>query len=183
MSPWVVRNWYTLHAFVPLRANLGAEIFQSALPDNHGLPWGAALPLAENHPAFQRYARLGEVEFSKEQGARGMAMIRADEGLFVRRTIRRVYFFWFNAPHPEGHRLEEFLRILNFSFVSVGGILGLFLALRRGVFGAWLFFWALFLVPLIYYAITVQARFRHPLEPILTVLVVYLFQSAEPRRA
>jgi hypothetical protein len=27
--------------------------------------------------------------------------------------------------------------------------------------------------------VTVQARFRHPLEPVMTVLIVYLFQSAE----
>jgi hypothetical protein len=36
-------------------------------------------------------------------------------------------------------------------------------------------------LPLIYYAITVQARFRHPLEPLITIFSVFLFQSARPR--
>ena len=31
-------------------------------------------------------------------------------------------------------------------------------------------------------AVTVQARFRHVLEPVICVLGVYLFQSVTPRR-
>jgi hypothetical protein len=61
----------------------------------------------------------------------------------------------------------------------VGALLGLWLALKRRIPGAWLFFWMFAVVPLVYYAVTVQARFRHPLEPVMTVLIVYLFQSAE----
>jgi hypothetical protein len=38
------------------------------------------------------------------------------------------------------------------------------------------------MVPLTYYFITVQARFRHPLEPIMTILAVFLFQSATKRQ-
>jgi hypothetical protein len=37
------------------------------------------------------------------------------------------------------------------------------------------------LVPLPYYLVTVQARFRHPLEPLIAILGVYLFRSAEKR--
>jgi hypothetical protein len=39
------------------------------------------------------------------------------------------------------------------------------------------------LVPLVYYAVTVQPRFRHPLEPLMAICAVYLFRSTEPRRA
>jgi hypothetical protein len=34
------------------------------------------------------------------------------------------------------------------------------------------------LLPVSYYLVTVHARFRHPLEPLITVLGVYLFQAA-----
>jgi hypothetical protein len=37
-------------------------------------------------------------------------------------------------------------------------------------------------LPITYYFITVQARFRHTLEPIITILAVFLFQSATLRR-
>jgi hypothetical protein len=53
------------------------------------------------------------------------------------------------------------------------------LALKHHVPGAVLFAWAFFLLPLVYYFVTVHARFRHPLEPLIAILGVYLFQSAE----
>ncbi|HEU4983242.1 MAG TPA: hypothetical protein VFT88_11225, partial [Acidobacteriaceae bacterium] len=46
---------------------------------------------------------------------------------------------------------------------------------------AGLFAWAFALVPLTYYLVTANARFRHPLEPLIAIFTVYLFQAAEPR--
>jgi hypothetical protein len=59
------------------------------------------------------------------------------------------------------------------------GVLGGVLAWRRRRPAAGLYMLALLTVPVPYYAVIVLARFRHPLEPLLTVLAVYLFQSAE----
>jgi hypothetical protein len=36
-------------------------------------------------------------------------------------------------------------------------------------------------MPVPYYLLTVQARFRHPIEPLIAVLAVYLFRSVESR--
>ncbi len=180
LTPWVVRNERVFHAFIPLRANFGAELYESVLPSNSGFPWGGTLPLAEADPVFQRYERLGEVAFSKQQGERAKQFIRQDPTLFVRHAFLRVFFFWVSVPHPvEKTVLIEATREANYAFLSLSGILGLALAIRNRIPGAWLFFWAFALFPLLYYLITVQARFRHPLEPIITVLTVYLFQSAE----
>jgi hypothetical protein len=74
------------------------------------------------------------------------------------------------------------MRLTNFCFFSISGWLGLVLALRRRVAGAWLFFWAFAMIPFLYYFVTVQARFRHPLEPLICVLTVYVFQSADRTR-
>ncbi|WP_232298752.1 ArnT family glycosyltransferase [Granulicella tundricola] len=180
LAPWVARNWYTFHAFIPMRANLGAELYQSVLQTNDGFPWGGTLSLAEADPEFQRYEHMGEVAFSKAQGERAKEIIRRDPRTFARHAALRVFFFWVSVPHPvEKSVFIEATREANYAFLSLAGLLGLALALHRRVPGAWLFFWAFALFPLIYYFITVQARFRHPLEPIITVLAVYLFQSAE----
>ena len=45
-----------------------------------------------------------------------------------------------------------------------------------------MYFWAFAAIPFIYYFITVQARFRHPLEPLICILSVYLVQSADRTR-
>ncbi len=179
-SPWVVRNWFAFHALIPLRANFGAELFKSVQPGSQAFPWGAALPLVETQPEFRRYVRLGEVEYSKEQGVRAKEMIRANPRQFVDYSLRRIYYFWAGVPHAvDKSVLVEAGREMNYAFASVGALLGLWLALKRRIPGAWLFFWMFAVVPLVYYAVTVQARFRHPLEPVMTVLIVYLFQSAE----
>ena len=182
LAPWIVRNWTVFHTFIPMRSNLGAELYQSVLPSNEGFPWGTTLPLNANAPEMVRYRALGEIAYSRLQGDRAKAWIASNKPQFLRWTLKRVYFFWFGVAHPTERGFwspaGEAFRQLNYGFVSVGALLGLALMWRNKCPGSWLFFWMFLLIPITFYAITVQARFRHPLEPVMTVLVVYLFQSA-----
>ncbi|GAC1422202.1 MAG: hypothetical protein NVSMB62_17730 [Acidobacteriaceae bacterium] len=185
ISPWVIRNWYAFHAFVPMRTNFGAELYESADPLNQGFPNVATLPLAQAAPQFQRYRRLGELAYSHEQGLRARALIHAHPALFAAHAAKRVYFFWISVPHPAEKPaaiFAEALRRVDYAFLSLAGLLGLALALHRRRPAAPLLAWAFLLLPLIYYFVTVQARFRHPLEPLITILAVYLFQSADRTR-
>ena len=54
--------------------------------------------------------------------------------------------------------------------------------LRRRVEGAGLFALIFVLLPLPYYLVTVQPRFRHPMEPLIAVLAVFLFRSTEQKQ-
>jgi hypothetical protein len=182
MTPWVWRNERVLHAFVPTRSNLGVEVYTSTLEQHHALPWGTAMPLWPGDPQFKLYVAMGEVKFSAMRGAQAKARILARPGRFLRYTLDRFLFFWEGTPHsPERHPAQEYLRQLSYSFISLSGLLGLGLMLRRRVEGAGLFALIFVLVPLPYYLVTVQARFRHPLEPLLAVLAVYLFRSTGSR--
>ena len=183
VTPWVIRNQHVFHAFVPLRGNFGAELYMSALPSHEGFPWGTDIPISGGSHELRRYAELGEVAYSRMQGKRARAMIAADRGRFAREILLRFQFYWAGVPHPYDHGvLNEFVRQLNYSFLSVAGLLGLALSLHRRVPAAGLFAAAFVVLPLIYYLVTVQARFRHPLEPLITILAVYLFRSADPTR-
>jgi hypothetical protein len=184
VSPWILRNYSVFRAFVPLRSNFGAELYESAQLENEGFPTMATLPHAEASPDFQRYKRLGELAYSRKQGDRAWAIIHAHPGIFTAHIFKRVWFFWVSVPHPVDGTLKsllsEWARELSYAFLSLSGLLGLALALRNRLPAAWLFLWAFGIYPLLYYAVTVQARFRHPLEPIICVLSVYLFRSAKP---
>ncbi|HEV2645982.1 MAG TPA: hypothetical protein VGU46_06415 [Acidobacteriaceae bacterium] len=183
ISPWVARSWIAFHAFVPMRSNFGAELYQATIFSNDGFPLRATLQMAETQPEFQRYKRMGEVAYSRQQGEIAKARIRAHPDLFAKNTFRRVYYFWAGVPHPTDSGVwVEAGRLLNFCFFSVSGMLGLTLAIRRRVPGAWLFLWAFAICPFVYYFVTVQARFRHPLEPVVCILSVYLFRSADRTR-
>ncbi|MGC2298200.1 MAG: glycosyltransferase family 39 protein [Acidobacteriaceae bacterium] len=179
LAPWTYRNWRVFHQFIPIRANFGAELYLGNGPGATGLL------MEYNHPfqapdQLRLYSQMGELAYVKMRGEMAKRIIRADPGRFVMLCLRRVYYFWFSVPHPgdEGF-VNEYGRNLNYQFTSIVGLLGLALALRRQVPAARLFFWAFLLLPLTYYFVTVHARFRHPLEPLITILGVYLFQSAE----
>ena len=133
---------------------------------------------------LRSYASLGELRYVAQRGALAKAFISAHPAHFVADVARRIDFFWISVPHPtdEGW-LNEFGRTLNFAFLSIAGLMGLALALRRSIPAAGLFAWAFLLLPIPYYLVTVHARFRHPLEPVICILIVNLFQSAElPKR-
>jgi 4-amino-4-deoxy-L-arabinose transferase-like glycosyltransferase len=179
IAPWTIRNWQAFHAFIPLRGNLGAELYMGNGPGSNGL-------LMEYYHPFQSpeqlrlYASLGEVRYVAQRGALARAYIAAHPAHFAANVVRRIFFFWIGVPHPSDEAwYNEAGRTLNFAFLSVAGLLGLALALRRRIPAAGLFAWAFLLLPIPYYLITVHARFRHPLEPLICILAVYLFQSAE----
>ena len=126
------------------------------------------------------YASLGEVRYVAMRGAAAKAFIAAHPAHFAADVARRIFFFWAGVPHPSDEAwYNEAGRTLNFAFLSVAGLFGLGLALRRRIPAAGLFAWAFLLLPIPYYLVTVHARFRHPLEPLICILAVYLFQSAE----
>jgi hypothetical protein len=181
LAPWEMRNYAVFHRFIPIRGNLGAE---AALGNG---PGASGFLMEYNHPEqatdqLHLYAQLGEVRYVEMRGKLASDTIHADAMLFLKNCIKRVYFFWVSVP-SDNRWPTELPRTLNFSFISLSGLLGLALALHRRIPAAWLFAWAFLLLPVPYYLVTAHARFRHPLEPLITVLAVFLFQSAERRRA
>jgi hypothetical protein len=177
LAPWTWRNWQVFHAFVPIRSNFGAELWVHNGPEDNGFPRGIVV---FSQTELRSYAGIGEIAYVRERGEWAKEYIRSHPGRFLRLTLERVDWFWMNLPHPlEDHPFTEAVREATFGFLSVTGWLGLILAIRRGIPGAWLFAAAFVLIPVTYYFVTVGARFRHPLEPLLVMLSVYLFASAK----
>ncbi len=176
--PWLVRDALVFHRFIPMRTNFGAEFSMGNNPSLEGTVIGSPVALAYEEAQLDR---MGEVQYSKMRGRKAMEWIRRNPGGFLALSVRRFYYFWADVPHAvdRGKAWTEYLRGLNFQFASIVGVLGLILALRRRVPGAVLFAMAFAVIPFVYYFVFVQARFRHPLEPLIVILGVYLFQSAE----
>jgi len=181
IAPWTLRNARAFHTFIPLRGNFGAELCLGNGPGSKGLLMEYDHPF-QSPEQLRLYAGLGEVRYVTRRGALAKAYIAADPRHFAADIARRVDFFWVSVPHPADDLwYVEAGRVLNFAFISLAGLLGLALALARRVPAAGLFAWAFVLLPIPYYLVTVHARFRHPLEPLISILAVYLFQSAHPR--
>ena len=182
VTPWTIRNAQVFHTFIPLRGNLGVELMLGNGPGSNGLL------MEYNHPfqdaiQLRQYAAMGEVRYVAMRGAMAKDYMRAHPAHLVADSLKRVFFFWASVPHPADHAwIVEYGRVFSFSLISLCGLLGLALAMARRIPGAGLFFWAFLLLPIAYYFVTVHARFRHPLEPLICVLGAYLFQSADRTR-
>jgi hypothetical protein len=181
LMPWEIRNYRVFHAFVPIRGNLGVETYLGNGPGSNGMVMVYDHPnIATNQLVL--YREMGEIRYAKVRGELARAYIVSNPGHFIANTVKRIYFFWVSVPSDVPWAIE-LPRILSYSILSFAGLLGLGLALWHRAPASGLFAWIFLLLPLPYYTVFVQARFRHPLEPIITILAVYLFQSATPRTA
>jgi hypothetical protein len=182
LAPWVARNERVMHAPVLTRDNFGVELYESTLERNEGLPWGTSVPLWTGDPEYKQYVRMGELAFVKMRGDEAKERIKARPRRIATWTLDRFLYFWDGTPHAaNGHLANEFLRQLSYSFLSLCGLLGLAWMLKRRIEGAGLFALIFALLPLPYYLVTVQPRFRHPMEPLIAVLAVFLFRSTEQK--
>jgi len=179
-APWAIRNAIVFHAFVPFRSNFGAELYLGNGPGATGLLMEYNQP-GEAPEQLALYRQMGELAYTRWRSQQAAAIIRADLPRFANLCIRRIYFFWFGVPNPSGKPGTDFARALNYGFTSLAGLMGLALALKRRIPAAGLFAAAFLLIPALYYAVASTARFRHQLEPLITLLGVYLFQQAERR--
>ena len=180
IAPWTLRNQQIFHAFVPFRSNFGAELYLGNGPGANGFL------MEYDHPnlsaeQYRLYVQMGEVSYTAWRGRLVGQLIRSYPVRFARLCLLRADFYWFGVPNPSGHPASDFGRALNYGFASCAGLLGLVLALRRRIPAAGLFAAAFLVLPVAYYIVTAHARFRHPLEPLITMLGVYLFQQAETR--
>jgi hypothetical protein len=180
-APWVIRNEQVFHAFIPTRGNFGAEAAVAWAPESMGFPWGATVPTLEAAPEHQLYAQMGELAYVRMKGQLANHWARQNPAHFWRMVLLRIYMFWASVPHTaSGHPAAENVREVGHCFGSIAGLLGLALALRRRLPAAGLFTCAVVLLPIVYYFVTVGSRFRNPMEPFFCVLVVYLFEQAQP---
>jgi 4-amino-4-deoxy-L-arabinose transferase-like glycosyltransferase len=180
VAPWSWRNQQVFHTFVPFRTNFGAELYLGNGPGANGFLMQYEHPTVSVQQ-FELYKQMGELRYSQWRGAEAKAAIRADLPHFFRLCLTRVYFYWFGVTNPGSRLMNDLGRGLNFGFASCAGLIGVCLALRRRIPGVGLMAAAFLLLPAAYYLIEVHARFRHPLEPLITLLSVWLFQQAQLR--
>jgi len=182
IMPWLVRDYEVMGHFVLIRDNAGNEL------------WIGNNPLAEGqyvlayHPSWNdrvlaKYERMGEWEFCAEQGRRARHWIAQNPERFAVITLRRVWFFWNGLPRLSKYEWLADTKNSHILLLSVVGIWGLLLALKRRVHGVFLFATLLVFYPLVYYICFPEPRYRHPIDPELIILGVYLVSEARPRTA
>lgn len=181
ITPWLVRDYRVFGQFLLIRSNFGEELRLGNGPGADGT-WMEYLHPTQDAAEMQRYQEMGEMAYVAVRKQEALAFIRADYSRFFWLDVKRFIYFWAGAPRPGHTALVDTLKNSLFLASSVLALWGLSRALRKRQPGAWLFLWLVLLVPAVYYFTFVQARYRHPIEPELTILAVYLLLEAGQRK-
>ncbi len=181
IAPWTARNYRVFGKFVPLRGNFGAEFRMGNGPDANGL-WLFYLHPVKNEIEFDHYRRMGEPAYVKSRLHEALVYIKAHPGQFAATSGKRFIYFWYGTPRTQEGAAVYWLRNLLFFGSSLIAFLGLLLCIKRREHGGLLFTWLLLSVPLVYYMTYPLPRYRHPIEPEMLILGVYLFQQADGKR-
>jgi|HubBroStandDraft_3_1064219.scaffolds.fasta_scaffold33835_2 4-amino-4-deoxy-L-arabinose transferase-like glycosyltransferase len=178
ITPWLVRNYRVFGQPVFIRSNFGAELRLGNGPGADGT-WMDYLHPTKDVYEMRRYQELGELAYVSERKREAMEYIREDYARFTGLSLKRFIYFWGGVPKPGENPVMAFFRKSLFAASSLLAFWGLGRALNKHKPGAWLFFWLILSYPLVYYFLFPHPRYRHPIEPELGILMLYVISEAE----
>jgi hypothetical protein len=168
-APWPIRNAYDFHAFIPLRSTVGLEMYMGNRPGATGRLDESLFPMI-NRAEFASYVSKGEVAYTNGQSVQAWKYIRANPGVFVKLSLRRIYRFWAGTGNVDGPAIYEVHALLT---TILGGV-GLVLLWRNRMRAfAVLMALPLLLFPFPYYITHAEFRYRLNIDPVLTILAAY----------
>jgi 4-amino-4-deoxy-L-arabinose transferase-like glycosyltransferase len=182
ITPWLVRNYQTFGKFIFIRDNFGAEL---RLGNGPGADGTLMLYLDATHDvyAMRQFQAMGELPYIAMRRQQAVAYIRADYARFAKLCVRRYVYFW--AGPPKDTQPWWMGEAKNSLFLAASALMlwGLGRALRLRRPGAWLLFWLVLLYPAMYYFVYAIPRYRHPIEPEMTILAIFLLTEAGKKTA
>jgi 4-amino-4-deoxy-L-arabinose transferase-like glycosyltransferase len=167
IAPWIARNEAVFHRLIFVRGNFWFEMSLSNFHTSTGEAWSGLHP-AKNPRVLNLYMAKGEPEFFDAAKSKVAGFVRTYPDEFLNLTATRVADFW------DGGELMYETRSLVLqpwmvALTSLLAFAGLILAAIRQ--RAWtLYAWLFVLFPLPYYLTSTNARYRHPIEPMMVVL-------------
>ncbi len=172
--PWTVRNYMVFHRLIPLRSNLPLELYIGS--NENYAPRAVWPPKITKERELVRYFHMGEVPFMDEEKRKALAFMRAYPGIEVKLIAERFVAFWTGLVNPWQAFLTAdslLVRVLLIcsTTAALGGLLGIAALLWKR--SPYLFPLAAYPVvyPWLYYVTHSNLRYRHPIDPVVLLLV------------
>lgn len=186
--PWTVRNYYVASGWVFVKSNFGVELWIGNHPDSYR---------HFTHPIYGQSEKFllimqGEAPYSREKQRMAVAYIKAHPDEFLKKTWDRVLDTW---SAREDTWTDIWVKSLHLaranvwicSIFSVLSFAGLILALVDFRWEALPVALCLIVFPIPYYITHTALRYRHPIDPLMTIFAVYavarLGRALRPRPA
>jgi dolichyl-phosphate-mannose-protein mannosyltransferase len=172
--PWTIRNYYAVDGWVFVKSNFGLELWLGNHPSSS---------TKELHPMFSfperfRLIMEGEADYNRGKQRMAVAYIKAHPGEFIKKSWSRVLDTWsarddswVDAWIAALHLSREDIWLCSvFSVVSFAGLL---LAVLTQGMESLPPAMCLVLFPIPYYITHTALRYRHPIDPLMTIFAVY----------
>jgi 4-amino-4-deoxy-L-arabinose transferase-like glycosyltransferase len=176
LAPWVVRNYEVFGRFVFLRDDFGLQVKLGNGPYADGMLMAYLQPNL-NKLELEKFQSMGELAYGEACKQQAFGWIRENPGRFAVISLKRFFYYWNGVPRPTGSTSSVDFRSSAFLATSVLALWGLWRALRQKRPAAWLFAGLVLTYPTVYYFVFPHARYRHPIEPELVILIVFLLSE------
>ena len=177
LTPWIVRNYEVFGRFFFLRDDFGLQIRLGNGPSADGMLMAYLQPNL-NKLELEKFRQMGELAYAESCKRMTFDWIRAHPARFAVISLKRFFYYWNGVPRPTSSVAPVDFRTSAFLATSVLALWGLGRALRQKRPGAWLFAGLVLTYPTVYYFVFPHARYRHPIEPELVILIVFLLLEA-----
>src|SRR3984893_10088672 len=175
--PWTARNYAAFGHFVPIKSNFGLEFWLGNNPDVK-IIWTWWRSPASDAAESNELHRLGEIAYMHEKQSQALQFIIAHPGTFLDSSFDRFVdtwtALWDYRADPWVVALGAGTAYASFcSIFSLLALVGLMLARRADALQTFPLSAAMLLFPVTYYLTHTAVRYRHPIDPGMTVLAVY----------
>jgi len=177
IAPWLIRNEREFGRFIFIRDNFGAELRLGNGPGADGT-WMEYLHPTQDTFAMIQYQSMGELAYVHMRKQQAVEYIKQDYERFAVLCFKRFVYYWAGPPKATQPPWMSEAKNSLFLASSVLTFWGLGRALRQKRAGAGLLLWLILLYPAIYYFVFPSPRYRVPIEPIMTILCVFLVTEA-----
>jgi Dolichyl-phosphate-mannose-protein mannosyltransferase len=177
LAPWTARNYAAFGKLIPIKDNFGLEFWLGNNPSVKR-DWSP-----DKHPVsvpqeMQQLIRLGEVDYMSAKQREAIEFIKSHPAVFLKSSFDRIVDTWTGLNDVPSDRWVNTLHagtayIWSTTAFSLLAFVGLFLVVRSGGFAIAPVWIAPIFFPVTYYITHSQLRYRHPIDPVITVLAVY----------
>ncbi len=178
LTPWVARNYEVFGRFVFLRDDFGLQVRLGNGPYADGMLMAYLQPNL-NRLELEKFQRMGELAYADSCKRMAFDWIETHPARFAVISMKRFFYYWNGVPRATDSVAPVDFRTSAFLATSVLALWGLGRTLRQKRPGAWLFAGMVLTYPAVYYFVFPHARYRHPIEPELLILIVFLLSEAK----
>lgn len=170
LAPWSLRNAVVMGGLVPVRDNVGLELYVSFNDcARYGFRENMRISCIQNfHPNSSieealAVGSLGEYRYNRDRLRRAVTWASLHPARAAGLTAQRIWYFWFPSEYGLQGYGQQRIRMLALHALTITSFFGVYCSLRRRRPSDFYILSWVVIFPLIYYLVQFDYRYRYPI--------------------